>query len=305
MGEYVLRTNAVSKRYGGAYALRDVSVEIKRGQIYGLIGLNGAGKSTFMRLVTGLAAPTSGEMELFGASGEHALRRGRRRIGQSIETPALYPAMTAAQNLEVQRVMAGVPDKSSIKRTLSIVGLSDTGKKKVKDFSLGMKQRLALAVALISNPEFLILDEPVNGLDPKGIIEIRELMCQLARDGITLLVSSHLLDELAQTATYFGIIHEGRLVRQLSASELADESRQYVSIITKEASKAVALLTGHMGVRDFKAVSAAELRIYEQIDRVGDMNTLLVTSGVAIEGIGVSKQRLEEYFMNVTGGKQL
>jgi ABC-2 type transport system ATP-binding protein len=258
-----------------------------------------------MRLITGLAAPTSGELELFGASGEYALRRGRRRIGQSIETPALYPSMTAAQNLEVQRIMAGVPDKGSVKRTLSVVELTDTGKKKVKDFSLGMKQRLALAVALISNPEFLILDEPVNGLDPKGIIEVRELMCRLARDGITLLVSSHLLDELAQTATHFGIIHEGRLVRQLSAGELADESRQYVSIVTKDTSQAVALLTKYIGIRDFKAVSASELRIYEQIDRVGDMNTLLVKNGVGVEGIGVSKQRLEEYFMNVTGGKLL
>ncbi|MDR1062235.1 MAG: ATP-binding cassette domain-containing protein [Clostridiales bacterium] len=304
MGECVLRTRAVSKRYGGAHALRGVSVEIKRGQIYGLIGLNGAGKSTFMRIVAGLAAPTGGEVELFGASGEPALRRGRRRIGQSIETPALYPAMTAAQNLEVQRLMAGVTDRDSVKRALSAVELSDTGKKKARNFSLGMKQRLALAVALIGNPEFLILDEPINGLDPKGIIEIRGLMRKLAREGITLLVSSHLLDELAQTATHFGIIHEGRLARRLSAGELADESRQYVGIVTKEAPRAVALLSEHMGVSDYRATSATELRVYEQIGRAGEMNALLVKSGVAVEGIGVSKQRLEEYFMGVTGGGQ-
>jgi ABC-2 type transport system ATP-binding protein len=305
MSEYVLRTSAVSKRYGDAYALRDVSVEIKRGQIYGLIGLNGAGKSTFMRLVTGLAAPTSGEVELFGESGETALRRGRRRIGQSIETPALYPGMTAVQNLEIQRVMGGVPDKGSVKKVLSIVGLSDTGKKKTRDFSLGMKQRLALAAALITNPEFLILDEPTNGLDPKGIIETRELMVRLARqNGLTLLVSSHLLEELAQTATHFGIIHEGRLVRQLSADELADESRRYVKIATPETAKALALLSERMGIKDYKAVSATELRIYERIELVAEMNALLVKNGVPVESIGVSKQRLEEYFMNLTGGNR-
>jgi ABC-2 type transport system ATP-binding protein len=303
MSEYVLRTRAVSKKYGDAYALQNVSVEIKRGQIYGLIGLNGAGKTTFMRTITGLISPTGGEVELFGESGEDSLRRGRRRIGQSIETPALYPGMTAEQNLEIQRIVGGVPDKAGIRNALETVGLADTGKKKVKNFSLGMKQRLALAIALITNPEFLILDEPVNGLDPKGIIEIRELMVRLAQSrGITLLVSSHLLDELAQTATHFGIIDKGKLVRQLSAKELSEQSRQYVSILTGDTAKASAILAERFGIADFSAVSAAELRIYEQIERTGEMNTLLVQNGVMVNGISVSKQKLEEYFMNLTGG---
>ncbi|MDR1537433.1 MAG: ATP-binding cassette domain-containing protein [Clostridiales bacterium] len=302
MSEYVLRTRAVSKKYGGAYALQDVSVEIKRGQIYGLIGLNGAGKTTFMRAITGLIAVTSGEAELFGQSGAEALRRGRRRIGQSIETPALYPGMTAEQNLEIQRVVGGVPGKAGIKNALETAGLADTGKKKVRNFSLGMKQRLALAIALIANPEFLILDEPVNGLDPKGIIEIRELMVRLAQSrGITLLVSSHLLDELAQTATHFGIIDKGKLVRQLSAKELSEQSHRYV-ILTGKTAKESALLAERFGIADFSAVSAAELRVYEQIDRAGEMNALLVRNGVTVEGIGISKQKLEEYFMTLTGG---
>lgn len=305
MCENVLRTRSISKKYDDTYVLHNVSVEVKRGQIYGLIGLNGAGKTTFMRTVMGLITPTSGEVELFGKTGETALRLGRRRIGQSIETPALYPGMTAKQNIEIQRRMGGVPDKDSIKKTLALVGLSDTGGKKAKNFSLGMKQRLSLALALITNPEFLILDEPVNGLDPKGIIEIRDLMVHLARNmGVTLLVSSHLLDELAQVATHYGIIHKGRLVKCLSAEELMRESRQYIGIVTKDTAKASALLAEHFKISDYKAISATELRVYEQFDRTGEMVSLLVKNDIVIESIGVSKQKLEEYFMGLMGGVQ-
>ncbi|MDR1533055.1 MAG: ATP-binding cassette domain-containing protein [Clostridiales bacterium] len=303
MSEYVLRTSGIIKKYGGAFALRDVSVEIKRGQIYGLIGLNGAGKSTFMRAVMGLITLTGGDIELFGTGGGKALRQGRRRIGQSIETPALYPDMTAVQNLEIQRLTGGVPARESVKAVLETVGLEDTGSKKTRDFSLGMKQRLALAMALITNPEFLILDEPVNGLDPKGIIEMRELMRRLARErGLTLLVSSHLLDQLAQVATHYGIIHKGRLVRQLSAEELAAESRQYVKIITNETARAAALLTQNFGVADYQVISKTELRVFEQTEKAGEMNAMLVKSGVTVIGLAAAEQKLEEYFTSLTGG---
>lgn len=303
MSDYVLRTKNISKKYGDTYAIKNVSVEIKRGQIYGLIGLNGAGKTTFMRSVVGLISLTGGEVELFGQTGEQALQRGRRRIGQIIETPAVYPNMTAEQNLTIQCILAGVPDKGVIKQILDLVGLADTDKKRAKNFSLGMKQRLALAMAMITNPEFLILDEPVNGLDPMGIIEIRELMRRLARDrGLTLLVSSHLLDELAQVATHYGIIDRGTLVKQLSAEELARESQQHIRITTKDAAKALALLKENFGVTDYQAVSANELWICEQIDRAGAMNTMLVGQEIIVESIGVTEQRLEEYFVNLTGG---
>lgn len=303
MSEYVLRTRNISKKYSDAYAIENVSVDIKRGQIYGLIGLNGAGKTTFMRAVTGLVSLTGGEIELFGQTGERELRRGRRRIGQIIETPAIYPNMTAEQNLEIQRIIGGVPEKGSVKKALEVVGLADTGKKKAKNFSLGMKQRLALAIALITNPEFLILDEPSNGLDPKGIIEIRELMRHLAQDrGLTLLVSSHLLDELAQVATHYGIIHEGRLVKQFSAEELALETKRHIRIITKDSARAMALLKEFFGVSDCRVVSQSELWIGEQIDRTGEMNTMLVRQGIAVESFCVTEQRLEEYFVNLTGG---
>lgn len=306
MSEYVLRTRDISKKYGEAYALENVSIEIKRGQIYGLIGLNGAGKTTFMRAVAGLVSLTGGEVELFEQTSERALQRGRRRIGQSIETPAIYPNMTAEQNLEIQRIIGGVPDKDAVKKTLEVVGLADTGKKKAKNFSLGMKQRLALAIALITNPEFLILDEPANGLDPKGIIEIRELMRRLTQErGLTLLVSSHLLDELAQVATHYGIIDRGRLIKQLSAEELALETRQHIRIITKDSAKAFALLKENFGVTECQVVSESELWVREQTNRTGEMNTMLVQNGIVVESISVTEQRLEEYFIKLTGGMRV
>ena len=298
--EYVLRTKNISKRYRDTYALKNISIEIKRGEIYGLIGLNGAGKSTFMRTVMGLISLNTGEVELFGKTGEKGLAHGRKRIGQSIETPALYPNMTAVENLEVHRIMSGVSDKSIVKKTLEIVGLGFTGKKKAKNFSLGMKQRLALAISLITNPEFLILDEPTNGLDPEGIIEIRELLRRFAKErGLTILLSSHLLDELSQIATHYGIIDKGRLVKQLSAEELEIESRRYVKIITNDSTKAIALLKEHFGITDFQTISAKEIRIFEQTDNTGAMNTLLVRNGIIVESIGAADQRLEDYFVNL------
>jgi ABC-2 type transport system ATP-binding protein len=302
MSDAILRTRALSKRYASAFAIENVDVDIRRGQIYGLIGLNGAGKTTFMRVVTGLVFQTRGEVELFGRTGTAALQAGRCRTGQSIETPAIYPHMTAVENLEVQRIVAGVRDRTATRRTLEVVGLTDTRGKAARNFSLGMKQRLALAIALIAEPEFLVLDEPANGLDPVGIIEMRDLMRRLASErGITLLVSSHQLDELARVATHYGIIHQGRLVRQLSAADLAAESRQYLRIVTGEPVRAAALLTQHFSVTDFESV-AGELRVYEQTDRAGAINALLVREGIVIEAIGVTERRLEEFFLGLTGG---
>jgi ABC-2 type transport system ATP-binding protein len=225
MNEYVLRTNAISKKYGDAFAFQNVSLEIKRGQIYGLIGQNGAGKTSFMRAICGLISISGGEIELFGKTGTSGLQESRRKIGQCIESPALYPNATAAQFLEIQRIMGNISDKNSVQRMLAFARLADCGKKKTKDFLMGMKQRLAIALALITNPEFIILDEPVNGLDPKGII-IRELLRKLTHDeGITLLISSHLLDELSRVATHYGIIEQGNIIKQMAADELPSTQR--------------------------------------------------------------------------------
>ncbi|MCL2189304.1 MAG: ABC transporter ATP-binding protein [Defluviitaleaceae bacterium] len=303
MSETILRTIGITKKYGTLNALDSVSIEIKRGQIYGLIGLNGAGKSTFMRSIMGLITPSAGNIELFGEGGEEGLRRGRRRIGQSIEYPVFYPDMSAHQNLELQRRLGGVPHRGVIEKVLKTVGLEGTGKKKAKDFSMGMKQRLVLAKALITNPEFLILDEPTNGLDPMGIIEMRELMRQLAKErGLTLLVSSHLLDELAQVATHYGIIHHGKLVAQLSAEELAAQSRQYVKITVDDPAAALTVLSQKMEITDYQVITAKELRVYEKTDKAAQMNALLVQEGLAVSGLYASEQKLEEYFMELTTG---
>ncbi|MCL2605621.1 MAG: ATP-binding cassette domain-containing protein [Defluviitaleaceae bacterium] len=212
----------MSKKYGGTYALDDINIEIKRGQVYGLIGLNGSGKTTFMRGIMGLIALNAGEVELFGKTGRKKLQRERCRIGQCIETPALHPNRTAKQNLRIQQLIAGITDNTAINKTLDMVGLSDVAGKKTKHFSYGMKQRLALAVALVTHPEFLILDEPANGLDPKGIIETRNLIRRINCEmGVTVLVSSHMLDELSQVATHYGIIDKGKIIKQFSAEELA------------------------------------------------------------------------------------
>jgi ABC-2 type transport system ATP-binding protein len=306
MNDYVLRTKGIGKRFGDFPALQNAGIEIERGQIYGLIGQNGAGKTTLMKIVTGLISQYDGEVELFGKTGAKNLLAERKKIGQIIETPALYPDMTAAQNLEIQRIISGRQLRGSVRRCLETVNLTDTGQKKARDFSMGMKQRLSLAMALISKPEFLILDEPVNGLDPKGIVETRELLRHLAHDrGITILLSSHLLDELSQIATHYGIIHQGKVVKQISAVELAKESRRYILIHTGETEKVIALLKEKFKIADWEQRGRNEIRIYEQTDRIGAMNLFLAQHGVGLDGICTVEQKLEEYFMNlITKGGQ-
>ena len=206
----------ITKKYRNTLALNQVSMSVMQGDIYGFIGENGAGKTTMIRLLTGLAEPTTGKIALFGESNKK-LAKQRERIGCIIESPSLYLDMTAYENLEVQRLQRGIPGKGCIDNALALVGLKDTGKKKAKDFSLGMRQRLALAIALLGNPEFLVLDEPINGLDPTGIIELRNLLKRLNKErGITILISSHILTELHQLANRYGILHEGKLLQENS-----------------------------------------------------------------------------------------
>lgn len=216
--ETILRTNHITKRYGHQAVVNNLSMTIHRGDIYGFIGKNGAGKTTLIRMITGLAKPSDGNILLFGSP---QLLDGRSKIGTVIESPALYPGMTARQNLIAQCKLQGIADLSQADEILQLVGLDDTGRKKAKNFSLGMRQRLAIAIALIGNPEFLILDEPTNGLDPEGIKEIRELIVKLNKERkITVLISSHILGELSKFATRYGIIHHGQLIDEFSEQEL-------------------------------------------------------------------------------------
>ena len=228
--EYVFKSNKLSKNYGRFQALTDLSMEIPKGSIYGFVGKNGAGKTTLIRLLSGLQFPTSGSYELMGVKNDDKdIVRVRRRMGAVVETPAIYKDLSARDNLIQQCLMLGLPDFKNVDGLLKLVGLDDTGKKKAGKFSLGMRQRLGIAVALCGDPDFIILDEPTNGLDPQGIIEIRELIIKLNKErGITFLISSHILDELARMATHYGFIDRGRLVRQMSSEELRAECRKSI-----------------------------------------------------------------------------
>ncbi|HHD9695481.1 TPA: ATP-binding cassette domain-containing protein [Enterococcus faecium] len=296
--ETVLKATGITKKYGAAKALDKVSIEIKRGMIYGLIGENGAGKSTFMRTIMGLISIDEGSIELFGTTD---LQAARRRMGQSIETPALYPELTARDNLRIQAANGGVSDRE-IEDLLKMMRLENTGKKKAKNFSLGMRQRLAIANALITNPEFLILDEPTNGMDPAGMAEMREIIQRLVKErGITVLLSSHLLDELSQIATHYGILHEGHLIKELSKEELAQESRQFIKIDTSVTEQAVTVLDS-LGYRDYFVQSSRVIQLFEGIDQVAAINQALVEAKVPVDGIHLVGQKLEDYFLQLTGG---
>ncbi|OTO54517.1 ATP-binding cassette domain-containing protein [Enterococcus faecium] len=297
--ETVLKATGITKKYGAAKALDKVSIEIKRGMIYGLIGENGAGKSTFMRTIMGLISIDEGSIELFGTTD---LQAARRRMGQSIETPALYPELTARDNLRIQAANGGVSDRE-IEDLLKMMRLENTGKKKAKNFSLGMRQRLAIANALITNPEFLILDEPTNGMDPAGMAEMRKIIQRLVKErGITVLLSSHLLDELSQIATHYGILHEGHLIKELSKEELAQESRQFIKIDTSATEQAVTVLDS-LGYRDYFVQSSRVIQLFEGIDQVAAINQALVEAKVPVDGIHLVGQKLEDYFLQLTGGK--
>lgn len=230
--DYILETNMLSKQYRQFKALNGMCMHVPRGAIYGLVGRNGAGKTTLIRLICGLQSPTSGEYMLYGCSNQgNDMARMRRRMGAVVETPSIYLDMTAEENLRQQYRVLGIPSWEGIPQLLELVGLSRTGKKKARNFSLGMKQRLGIAVALAGDPDFLILDEPVNGLDPQGIIEMRELILKLNRERqITFLISSHILDELSRLATHYGFVDDGHMVREISAQELEAACRKCVRV---------------------------------------------------------------------------
>jgi len=299
----VLKTRNLTKRYGNTAAVDNVSLTVDKGDIFGLIGQNGAGKTTLMRLVTSLARPDSGSIELFGESTTSGLNAARSRMGCVIEQPALYPNLTAKQNLEVYRIERGIPDKSAVQKTLEMVNLADTGKKKFKNFSLGMKQRLGLALALLSSPDFVILDEPTNGLDPIGIIEIRDLMKDMSEQGITLLVSSHILSELSQIANKYAIIHHGRLVKNITQEQLREECKRALAVTVDDAAKAAAILETVLNIRDYKQVSANELRVYEYLDNPSEVSYQLNQGRVRVASIHEIGDNLEDYYAKLIGGE--
>ena len=255
--EYVLRTQNLTKQFGEKTAVKNVSMQIKKGEIYGFIGKNGAGKTTLMRLVLGAAMPTGGSIELFG--GEESVNETRHRIGALLEYPCIYKNCTALENLRRFAILTGA-DTDELEDILDLVGLKGVGRKKAGQFSLGMKQRLAIGIALLGHPEFLVLDEPINGLDPAGIKEIRDVILALnQKKGVTFLVSSHLLDELSKIVTTYGIIKDGVLIEQITAKELEGRCRHHLKLRVDNIPKAQALLEC---IADPKAVKIQDDCIY-------------------------------------------
>jgi ABC-2 type transport system ATP-binding protein len=303
MNSIVLEAQGITKKYRETLALDHVDLKLEKGKIYGFIGKNGAGKTTFLRLITGLAFPTEGSLSLFGKSGEKSLQEQRKRIGSLIETPALYPYMTAWQNMEVQRLQRGIPDKSVIDKTLKMVGLDNTGKKKVRNFSLGMRQRLGIAMALLNTPEFLVLDEPINGLDPAGMVEIRKLIKELNREyGMTILISSHLLEELHNTATDFIFIDGGRILEELTYEELNEKCKQHIEIKVKDTEKAVLVMEERLHTDNFKMLPDGTIQLYDYLDDIESVAVAFSEAQVLVVGLAVTGDTLEEYFISKVGG---
>jgi ABC-2 type transport system ATP-binding protein len=303
LSENIVKTNNLSKKYKHDFAVENINLTIKKGEIYGFIGQNGAGKSTLLRLVTGLTFPTSGTIERFGDDNPKEITNAQKRMGAIIENPALFANMSAYENLEVHRLQKGIPGKECIKKTLELVGLANSGKKKTKHFSLGMKQRLGLGIALMSEPEFLILDEPTNGLDPMGIVELRELLKKLNHEkGLTVLISSHILSELHQHATRFGIIHKGRLLEEISAKELDEKCRQHIRIKVDQSSKGAAVLEEALSTTDFEVMPDGTIKLYHNVDEVRTVSMALTNNGLVIEHLSQNGDSLESYFSKLVGG---
>jgi len=299
----VLKTNSLTKSYHGANALKEVSVTLEAGKIYGLIGMNGAGKSTFMRLITGLSFPTSGNISLFGHTGEKDLQIERKRLGSMIEYPSLVPNMTAKDNLNLHRIMRGIPGKEVVDELLDLVGLAGTGKKKAKNFSLGMKQRLGIAVALLGNPELLILDEPINGLDPIGVVEVRKLLIKLCEERqMTILISSHNLPELYQTATDYIIIHKGEIKQTLTLAQLEECCKRHIRISCEQPERLVSVLEMKLNTTNYNVMSDKTVKLYDYLDDKERVSRVLFENGIIITNLSNEGDTLEDYFISIVGG---
>jgi len=299
----VLTTQHLTKRYGGKAVVDDVTLTVEEGEVSGLIGQNGAGKTTLMRMITGLANPSGGQIELFGQTSPAGLRSARSRMGCVVETPALFPRLTALQNLEYYRIQRGITDKQATHKALELVDLTDTGKKKFKNFSLGMKQRLGLALAILNHPDFIILDEPINGLDPTGIVEIRDLIKRLNENGMTILISSHILSELSLVATHYTIIHHGRVVTSITDAQLREECQQALSVMVDDVAKASVTLETALRIHNYKQVSPHELRLYEYLDNPSEVTFQLNQAGVRVDSIYPVGDSLEDYFTKTIGSE--
>ncbi len=300
--EYVLKTNALSKTYKNFKALNGLTMSVPKGAIYGFVGKNGAGKTTLIRLICGLQEPASGGYSLYGIeNSDKEILKSRRRMGAVVETPSVYQDLTAADNLKEQYRIIGLPSYDDIPNLLKLVGLENTGNKKAKNFSLGMRQRLGIAIALAGSPDFLVLDEPVNGLDPQGIIEMRELILKLNRERqITVLISSHILDELSRLATHYGFIDGGRMVKEISAEELEAACRKCIRIEVTNV-KALACILDRMKV-EYNIISDTAADVFAKIN-ISKLTRALSEENCEVISVRERDESLESYYVGLVGGR--
>ncbi|MFB6362783.1 ABC transporter ATP-binding protein [Paenibacillus elgii] len=299
----VIKTTQLTKIYGTQKAVDSLDMNVRQGQIYGFLGQNGAGKTTTIRMLLGLIKPTHGEIEIFGESLFKHQKEILRRIGSIVEFSGFYENLTARENLLINAKLMGVHKRNAMDEALEIVGLHQEKKKLVGSYSLGMKQRLGIARAILHHPELLILDEPTNGLDPVGIKEIRRLIKSLAEERkITILVSSHILSEVEQLADQIGVVHQGKLLEEISFEELRKRNRKYLEFQVSDDNKAAMLLEKHFGITDYEVHGERVIRVYSHIGEQGKLNRMLVEHGIEVTKMTMSVDRLEDYFIKLIGG---
>ena len=300
--EYVIETQNLTKKYQTATVVDQLNLHVPRGKIYGLLGRNGAGKTTIMKMMLQLVRPTEGNILMFGNSYQEQKYNTYQRIGSMIETPGFYMNLTGQENLEILARFRKKISKDAVKNALAIVGLDQEKKKPFSDYSLGMKQRLGIAAAIMHEPELLILDEPINGLDPIGISEIRQFLCELSRTkGTTIFISSHVLSEIEQIADMIGVINKGKLVEEINMNELHKKKRKYVIFTVSDSEKASLLLKKQCGIVDCETEDNM-IKIYDHNLNVGDFNKILVENQLLVTGINTCEENLEDYFSELIGG---
>lgn len=300
---YMIKTNQLTKAYKGREVVSNVNLNVKKGEIYGFLGPNGAGKTTVMKMLTNLIKPTSGEIEIFGEKLTNTSYEVFKRMGSIIEYPVFYDRLTARENLDLHCEYMGYYDKKAIDAALELVKLKNIEDKAVKDFSLGMKQRLGIARAIMTKPELLILDEPINGLDPVGIKELRDLFSMLCREyGITMLISSHILGEMEQIADTIGVISDGKLIKEVSMDEIHEQNTEYIELVVDNVNKALVVLADVLKLSNFKMVDPSCIRIYDTGASQTEISKALILNGVMVEEINKKNHSLEDYFLTLING---
>lgn len=300
--EYVIETRNLTKTYGTSTVVDNINLHVPKGKIYGLLGRNGAGKTTVMKMMLQLVYPTDGGVRLFGTSYQENTHTLYSKIGSIIETPGFYSNLTGYENLQILAKLRGQLSQKSVKKALEVVGLDKEKKKMFADYSLGMKQRLGIAAAIMHQPELLILDEPINGLDPIGISEMRSLLSEFSHsNGTTIFISSHVLSEIEQIADIIGVMHEGRLVEEVDMVELHKRNRKYIEFDLSDGKMATEILESHYKITDY-SIEGNTVKVYDYTNGAGELNRAFVENGLLVTKINFSEENLEDYFSNLIGG---